>query len=472
MTAQTGKDSQKRKLSLLTSLLSSLTAVGAKYCVRIILGKLRLGFSDRTILDSLSWAIIGDKSLRPALEALYHVNPDIGLVARNIKGKSVREIEEMARSAMPVPGMPVVMALCERAGTPEEAWGHIQCPAVGGATAAAVEDKYDGLRCQVHKNKQEITIFSRNMENTTAMYPELVAGIKELPAETLIIEGEAVAYDPVTGNSLAFQETVQRKRKYDITEKSAEVPLRLYVFEILYINGRSIIHETYETRRKILADLFSVAVMVETHNYASLRLATAQTVSSLPELEKIFLEKTGTGMEGVIVKKIDGIYAAGARDFNWIKIKRGFQGQKITDTIDCVVMGYDWGKGKRTAFGIGGFLVGIFDPATETYQTLAKIGTGLKDEEWKDLEIKNQKSKIKNKPQNYNVTDEMECDVWVEPKIVVEIKADEITKSDLHTAGGGLSLRFPRFMGFRPDKKSEETTTPKELLKMLIVQGT
>ena len=466
--SQTGMDSQRRKLALLTSLLTSLDAVGAKYAIRIILAKLRLGFSDRTILDSLSWMITGNKTLRPALESIYHVNPDIGRLAKIVKNKNEGYVNNLADKTEPVPGMPVVMALCERASSPEDVWKHIVSKE-NLNPKAAIEDKYDGLRCQVHKNGREIVVFSRNLENTTAMYPEIVEAVSKLTVKTLIIEGEAVAFDPKTGVSLPFQETVRRKRKYDVLQKSIDVPLKLFVFELLYMDGKSYLKETYEIRRKTLADLLIRAEKP----LQNLQLAVAEIVDSPEKLEKIFVDKSGRGMEGVIIKKLNGIYAAGARDFNWIKLKRGFQGQKLTDTIDCVVMGYDLGKGKRTKFGIGGFLVGIYDPEKENYQTLAKIGTGLSDEEWGKMKISASSADKQNlkKPENYNVKKEMECDVWVEPKVVVEIKADEITKSDLHTAANGLSLRFPRLISFREDKDPQETTSVSEILRMFKLQS-
>jgi len=202
-------------------------------------------------------------------------------------------------------------------------------------------------------------------------------------------------------------------------------------------------------------------------------------ITDIPqEIEKIFEEKAKQGLEGIMAKRLDGVYQAGARGWNWIKYKKSYTG-KISDTIDALVMGYDFGQGKRNKFGIGDFLIGVYDNQSDTFKTVAKIGTGLTDEEWRQLKVKSEKLKVKNKPKNYDVDKAMECNVWVEPKMVVVIRADEITRSPVHTAGrimkrtkagGGMevdepgyALRFPRLEMFRDDKTPEDATSVKEI---------
>lgn len=181
------------------------------------------------------------------------------------------------------------------------------------------------------------------------------------------------------------------------------------------------------------------------------------------EIEEIFEECVGKNLEGIMAKKLGGTYRAGARDFNWIKYKKSYS-VKLNDTIDAVVMGYDFGQGKRTGFGIGGFLIGVYDKKSDSFKTVAKIGTGLTDEEWKTLKFQGLKLKVSEKPKEYDVDQAMECDVWVTPKMVVEIRADEITRSPVHTAG--LALRFPRLEHFRDDKNPEDVTSLKEIGEM------
>ena len=171
-----------------------------------------------------------------------------------------------------------------------------------------------------------------------------------------------------------------------------------------------------------------------------------------------------------MVKKPDAIYQPGKRNFNWIKFKRQEEG-RLEDTIDCVILGYYAGAGKRAAFGIGSFLVGIYNKKEDCFETIAKIGTGLKDEGWKELKKKCDEIKVSAKPKNIVCAKELYPDVWVHPEIVCLIRADEITLSPLHTAGKtkehlGYALRFPRFMGYRSDKGPEESTTIKEIKRL------
>jgi len=214
---------------------------------------------------------------------------------------------------------------------------------------------------------------------------------------------------------------------------------------------------------------------------STILLSDLKIVQNPKEIEEYFKEQVKNGLEGIMAKRLDGTYQAGARGWNWIKLKKSYS-SKLSDTIDCVVMGYDFGQGKRSDFGIGDFLIGVYDDKKERFVTVSKIGTGLTDEEWKTLKVQSSKFKVQSKPKNYEVDKMMECDVWVEPKIVVEIRADEITRSPVHTAGrimepsqsgnalkvktAGFALRFPRLERFRDDKKPQDATTLSEVEKM------
>jgi len=315
--------------------------------------------------------------------------------------------------------------------------------------------------CQIHKKSNQIEIFSRSLEKVTFMYPDIVEGLKkQVKASEIIIEGEAIGYNPKTKDFLPFQETVQRKRKYDIADKSKEIPLKFFAFELLYKNGKNYINEPFFKRREILEES-----IITTKNISvdTILIANQEEVVKEGRLEAMFDEAVKKNLEGVLAKKKDGVYKPGAREWNWIKYKKSYS-SKINDTIDCLVMGYDYGKGKRTVFGIGAFLVGVLDEEKQNYLTIAKIGTGLTDEEWRELHLKSKIQMTKSKPENYLVDKMMDCDVWVTPSIVVEIRADEITKSPVHTAG--YALRFPRLERFRDDKKPEDVTSLIELRSM------
>jgi len=459
-----GNGSQDVKISLLSQLIRQLDPLSGRYLVRLPTGIIRLGFSDMTILDAYSWMLKGDKSLRPTIETAYHVRPDLGFIGKTLKEKGI----EGLKAIEPKVFTPIIMMKAERMSSAKEIIEQIgKC---------LVEPKFDGFRLQVHyigsdprrgsDPDAKVKLFSRSLEDVTYMYPDIVDGVKnEVKAEELIVEGEAIGYDPKTGEFLPFQETVQRKRKYDIREKAIEVPLKLFAFELLFLNGKNFIKLPFVERRRALEQ---VTIKNKDINKQIIIVDHQEEVDKEIRLEEIFDKAVAKKLEGVIAKKINGIYQPGARGWNWIKYKRSYS-SKINDTIDCLVMGYDFGKGKRTGFGMGAFLVGVFDNQNDKFVTIAKIGTGLTDEEWRFLKIKTQRSKIKDKPTNYYVDKVMSCDAWITPSIVVEIKADEITKSPTHTAG--MALRFPRLEKFRDDKNPQEITTLIELERMYQAQA-
>ncbi|MDA1316745.1 MAG: ATP-dependent DNA ligase [bacterium] len=470
---EAGSGSQDMKLSQLSALIQDLDPLSARYVVRIPLGVLRLGFSAMTVLDALSWMHVGDKSLRPMLQKAYHVHPDIGIIGRKLMEKGVKEVEKI----QPALFTPILMMRAERLSSGAEIIDQIgEC---------AIEPKFDGFRLQVHKKGNEVRLYTRGLEDATFMYPDIVNGVqKEVTAKEVILEGEAIGYDIAGENFLPFQETVQRKRKYDIAQKAAEIPLKLFAFELLLLNGTNYVHEPFIKRRK---ELESIIKNSGDTAKDTVIVADEHIESDPKKIELLFDDAIAKGLEGIIAKKQDGTYQPGARGWNWIKFKRSYSSH-IDDTIDCMVMGYDLGKGKRTAFGIGAFLVGIYDTKQERYVTLAKVGTGLTDDEWRELKKRSDKLTSKKPHKQYEIDKLMECDVWVDPGIVVEIKADEISRSTIHTAGrtmkasksgnaltvdvAGYALRFPRLERFRDDKSVQEVTTLKEVAQMFAKQKT
>ncbi|MCR4329674.1 MAG: ATP-dependent DNA ligase [Candidatus Roizmanbacteria bacterium] len=457
LTTLSGTGSQDEKLALIADMLRISDPLSCRYIVRILIDKLRLGFSAMTILDAYSWMLTGDKTLRKSIERAYNVYPNLGHIGALLKKGGIHALSQIE----PAVGVPILMARAERVEKPSDIIEKIgEC---------AVEPKYDGFRLQLHYDKKKGTrLFTRGLDEVSYMYPEIVqAGNNELQCDSLILEGEAVGYNPDTGEFLPFQETVQRKRKYGIQEKALLVPLRLFVFDLLYLNGKNYLHKPYTIRKKMLKSIIK-SKKVNTIVY------TKEIRTRDPHaLESLFDQYTSEGLEGVIAKKLDGTYEAGARGFNWIKFKRSYS-KKLNDTIDCVVMGFDYGKGKRTSFGIGAFLAGVYNKASDTFETVAKIGTGLTDDEWRAMSAACEKNKAAQKPVQYIVDDMTTPDEWSYPSIVVEIRADEITKSPVHTAGKtsgiGYALRFPRLERFRADKKPTDITTTVELQDLYTVQ--
>ncbi len=459
-----GDGSQEQKISLLADLIRQSDSLSACYIVRITLGKLRLGFSDMTMLDAFSWTLTGTKNQRTEIEKAYNVRPDMGYIGRTIKTKKMSGLSR----TLPVIGTPIRMARADRLTSAKDILEKIgKC---------AVESKYDGLRVQIHyqKEKNIIKLFSRNLEDMTQMFPEIVASVVEqIKAKEVILEGEIVAYNPKTGVSIPFQQTMQRKRKYDIEKKVLEVPVRVYCFELLLCDGVDYIAKPYLERKKKLKEIIKEDKV--------LFYAREHIVDREQLIEDFFEKSISEGYEGIIAKRLDGVYQAGVRGWNWIKFKKGMS-RRLMDTFDVLVMGYTYGEGKRTSFGVGQFLTGVFDENKDKFVTLTKIGTGLTDEQFRQFKKRIKNLEIKEKPANYQVDKLLEADVWLKPSLVVEVGADEITRSQVHTCGrimgpsksgsaqevktAGYALRFPRLIRFRDDKNPSEITTVEEVKKM------
>lgn len=448
-----GTGSTEKKSKKVVLLLSQVDPLGAKFIVRIISKTLRLGFSEMTILDALSWMQVGDKSLSKDLEKAYNICADLGLVALTLKEKGIKGIHAMQIHV----GIPIRPAAAERLKSPKavvDRLGH-----------CVAQPKLDGFRVQVHLKKTEskvfVHFFSRNMLDMSDMFPELKKVVQHLDVTSLICEGEAIVYDEDTDSFLPFQQTVKRKRKYDIEQASQDLPLRLYLFDILYLNGTSLLDQTHQHRRKILQKI------VNQQKSFALQIVEEKQISTAQELEDYFLLNIAAGLEGLVVKREDAIYQPGKRNFNWIKLKREAHGS-LVDTVDVVILGYYVGRGKRTKFGIGAFLVGVYDARKDQFQTVAKVGTGLKDEDWKALKKKCDAIVTASEPKQVVCAKELYPDYWVQPELVCTIKSDEITLSPLHTAGKtdthlGYALRFPRFVTYRIDKSAQDATTVVEL---------
>ncbi|MBI1746929.1 MAG: ATP-dependent DNA ligase [Acidobacteria bacterium] len=449
-----GEGSVDRKIGRLADLLSRSNAKEARYITRFVVGNLRLGIGDPTLMEALSKAIAGDRSLRPTLERGYNICSDLGLVAKTLMNQGIAGIERLEAHV----GNPIRMALAERLTRAAEI--------VEKLGRCSVESKYDGLRCQVHKNGNRIDIFSRNQERMTDMFPDLAdAARTHLVAEQAIFEGEALAMNEETEEMQPFQVTVQRKRKHGVDQMAKDFPLSLFAFDLLYRDGKDLTKQPYEDRRNQLDEIIRPG--------GRLRLANRIVTDDTEEIELFFDENISHGLEGIMAKKLDSPYQAGARNFNWIKLKRSYKGELI-DTVDVVLVGYFLGRGMRVKFGIGALLGAVYDDQHDTFRTIAKIGSGLTEENWVKVRQMLDEGRTEHKPAR--VDSLIEPDVWTTPTYVFSVLADEITKSTMHTCnrnseGVGFALRFPRIKEWvRVDKKPEDATTVTEIVKMFAQQ--
>jgi len=453
----TGEGSRDIKVNLIASLLSRATPLEARYIARLVEGRLRLGIGDATIMDAMAIAYTGSALNRQVVEYAYNVRADLGNVAKVLATKGLEGLKTLT----PTPGIPIRPMLAERLSDPQEILDK-----VGGE--ALVEYKYDGERAQIHKTGNKVVIFSRRLENITHQYPDVADMAKDaIKAGDAIVEGEIVCIDPETGAMRPFQELMHRKRKHDIHEALKEYPVSVFLFDVLYVDGKSMLSEPLRTRREVLSK-----VIAESDRF---RLSEAVVVTSANDLESFFLKAVEEGAEGVMVKALhpQSIYQAGARGWLWIKYKRDYKSEMI-DTVDLVAVGAFKGRGKRGG-KIGALLVAAYDPDTDTFQTVCKVGSGFTDADLEKMDEMLAPYIIDHR--HPRVVSEIEPDVWLTPALVAEILGAELTLSPQHTCcrgmvkkGAGISVRFPRFIRWRSDKGPEDATTTKELVEMYLKQ--
>src|SRR6266542_3530821 len=448
---EAGEGSQDRKIRLLADLLGDAAPQEAKYIVRMVVGQMRLGVADMTIVDALASAY-ATKADRDRVERAYNVSSDLGEVARVIATTGLDGLEAIRLKLF----RPIRAMLAERLETLEEIFERMG--------KAALEYKYDGLRVQAHVSATKIELFSRHLENITGQFPEIVEGLRTAVQDSgAIIEGEAVPVDPNTGEFLPFQEVSRRRgRKTEVERMAREFPVTLFAFDCLLLGSGDLTAWPYTERREALESVLKPN--------EGIRHSTVRVTGDVKEAEAFFDEALQAGCEGLMAKALDSTYDAGARGYQWIKFKREYSAA-LSDTIDLVIVGAFAGRGKR-AGSYGALLMGAYDDQADTFRTTCKLGTGFADETLLALPEKLKAAKRDRKPAR--VDSKLEADVWFEPQTVLEVRGAEITVSPVHTCawgavreGAGLAVRFPRFTGrWRDDKGPEDATTAKELLEM------
>ncbi len=448
---ESGEGSQDRKVRLLSDLLGNATPREAKYIVRMVVGQMRLGIADMTIVDALA-ATFATKADRDRVERAYNVSSDLGGVTRVLAAKGLDGLEDIHLTLF----RPIRAMLAERLETLEEIFERMG--------KAALEYKYDGLRVQAHVSPNKIELFSRHLENITGQFPEIVDGLRTaIQDRGAIVEGEAVPVDPNTGEFLPFQEVSRRRgRKTEVERMAREFPVTLFAFDCLLLGSGDLTAWPYTERREALESVLKPN--------EGIRHSTVRVTGDVKEAEAFFDEALQAGCEGLMAKALDSTYDAGARGYQWIKFKKEYSAA-LNDTIDLVIVGAFAGRGKR-AGAYGALLMAAYDADADIFRTTCKLGTGFADETLFALPEKLKEAKRDQKPAR--VDSKLEPDVWFEPKTVLEVRGAEITVSPIHTAardalrpGAGLAVRFPRFTGrWRDDKGPEEATTVKELLEM------
>lgn len=447
LTKINGKNSQKLKIEILKELFKSSSPISCKYIVRIIQGELRIGLSDKTILDACS--ILTDNKIKyKDLEKIYALQSDLGLIFEKCLNY---DFEYFNNEIKPILGIAIQPEAADRIETIEKLFDYMDKPLL-------VQPKYDGFRLQAHFSNNNISLFSRNLINVNEMFPEIVSELKRLNEEkifeNIILDGEMLVYDLKNNIYSSFQETASRKRKNQIDDISKTHPIHYVLFDIIYLNDKSLLNEKYIDRLEVLNKLFSNL------NNPTIKVTKTYNVYESSELIDINKFYVKNDYEGIMVKNPISIYEAGKRSKNWIKIKK-IQESSLGDMIDVVIVGYYYGKGKRVEQKIGSLIVAIYDNEKEEYLTIAKIGTGMSVDIWKELSVECEKVIISENLNNVKYSKIHLPDVYCYPKIVLSVRADTITKSIEHTSG--YSLRFPRLINIVKDKNSNQITNLKEI---------
>ncbi len=448
-----GKGSQLTKIRLISSLLNDSLPNEGKYIVKFLIGNLRLGIADYTLMDALAIAFTGNKNNRESIERAYNQISDLGEVANILCKNGITAINKIKIE----PLKPVRPMLAERILSPEEALKK-------GHGRVAIEYKLDGERVQVHKKKMEVVLYSRSLENITSYYPELKSEFAKIKNENVILEGEIVPVSKENNNIQPFQELMHRKRKHDVQINLDKYPVYVYLFDVLFIDGNDVTNNIYIDRRKLLEKNLK-GIRIE-----KIKLIPSKIVNKENDITGYLHDALENGAEGLMIKQVDSVYRAGAREFSWMKLKKEYD-VNLVDSLDLVVIGALIGKGRRTG-KYGALLLATYDNYSDTFPSVCKVGTGFTDEALNTVysELKNHVITHKHP----RILTKLNMDVWFEPKIVLEVIGSEISLSPLHQAGlnaikndYGLAIRFPKFTGkIRYDKIPEQSTTSKELVEM------
>ena len=447
-----GKGSQDLKMKHISSLLNDATPLEAKFVLKILLGTLRLGVAENTVMDALAIAFTGKKENKERIENAYNVSSDLGKVSQMVATNGIDGIKKFKISLF----SPIRPMLADRVKSEKEAIKKMP-------ELFSAEYKLDGERVQIHKQANKIILFSRRLENITQYYPDIVENIgKSLNVHEGIFEAEIVPINENTGEFLPFQELMHRRRKYKLEQAVSQYPITVNFFDVLYFDNKDCLNLEYSERRKILEKL------VNEDNFS--KLVPMLLVKNENEVGDFLENSINAGCEGLMLKTPSAPYRAGSRGSNWLKLKREYRNE-LGDSLDLIVIGAYFGRGRRTGL-YGTLLLGTYNPEQDNFPSICKVGTGFTDESLDQLyQILSNNVTLKK---NSRIISEMEADVWLEPELVLEIVASEITLSPIHKTGldlirknSGFALRFPKFTGkIRYEKAVEDASTVEEVLAL------
>lgn len=458
-----GPGSVDSKISLIAELLTSARPMEARYIVRTILEELRVGVAAGTLRDAVVWSFFGKEleisfdekkqvvrvpdrnrekynKYLDAVQKAADVSNDFSLVAEKLKKHGLKGLEQISL----VVGKPIKVMLYQKAKDLQDAFDTVGKP-------AALEYKFDGFRMMLHRKGDKITLFTRRLDNVTKQFPDVVDVIKDgVKAKEFILDSEVIGIDPKTRKWLPFQNISQRiKRKYDIHDICKKIPVMVNVFDIMELNGENIIQKPFKKRRELMEK-----IVKKVPN--KLQLAPQVVTASLKDAEKFYKESLTKGNEGVMVKALDAVYKPGSRVGYGVKVK------PVMETLDVVIVGADWGEGKRAQW-LSSFTIACRDEKTDQLLEIGKVGTGIKEKTGEGVSFKQLTEMLKP-----SVVSEKGRSVRVKPKIVIEVTYEEIQKSP--TYGSGFALRFPRVLRLRAERSKSDASTISEVRRLYEMQ--
>ncbi|KAM3821578.1 DNA ligase 1 isoform 1-T1 [Vipera latastei] len=485
-----GSSSMKKKIDIIKSLFVACRHSEARYMARSLEGKLRIGLAEQSVLSALAQAASltppGQKFPPDVLDAAKGKSADARKAWLDERALIVKQafcelpnydiivpvllehgVESLPQYCKITPGIPLKPMLAH----PTKGIGEVLKRFE--EAAFTCEYKYDGERAQIHiLENGEVHIYSRNQENNTTKYPDIVTRVPKVKNSTVkscILDAEAVAWDPVAKQILPFQVLTTRKRK-DVDATEIRVQVCIYAFDMLYLNGTSLVQKPLSQRRTLLHNSF-------TEVEGQFLFATSMDTSNVDEIAEFLERSIKDSCEGLMVKtlEVDATYEIAKRSHNWRKLKKDYL-EGVGDTLDLVVIGAYLGKGKR-AGTYGGFLLACYDEESEEFQSICKIGTGFSDEDLEKLHSSLKDYVIPKPRPYYRWGRTAEPDHWLEAQHVWEVKCADLSISPIHRAASGLvdeekgiSLRFPRFQRTRDDKKPEEATSSSQVAELYRMQ--
>jgi DNA ligase-1 len=443
-----GAGSHDIKLGILRGLMRKCSPLENKYLLRIITSTLRVGIQSPTIIEGLALAFTGSRENKDFIEKAYSLHPDLGEITKILAKEGLEHVKSIDIEY----GIPIFSMLASRENYTEFV-NRLGTPFIA-------EYKLDGERLQIHKSGDDIQLFSRRLLDVSEQYPDVCQAVrKNIKAERVIFEGEVVAMDPFYEKMLPFQVLSKRRRKYDVKDISKEVPVCLFIFDLLKYEDESFVDKPLPIRRKKLED-----IVVERDE---IRIVNSKIIHSIDELLEFFNEARGKGTEGIMAKTIkeDSIYQAGNRGYKWLKLK-SLEGGKLKDSIDVVIVGAFFGRGRRKGW-YGTYIGAVYDPENDTFEAFTRVSSGWTDEIMDSLMKEVKPFEVDKKPKEV-ICDDIP-DVWIKPEMVIEIIGDEITISEKFSSLG-YSMRFPVFQRIRTDKGKKDVTTVEEIERLYETQ--